>query len=209
MMTQKARVDLIQKEISTYQLYIDVLPQIIEVIRRFNGKVINKRLDEALDTAFNPEKGSREFYIHTGFNEYRETFYIEVMVYNDYIIEARPSVSWRNGETVDRVENITHRIENGRHQYHFPVSTCFQETASGKQRIVAEGFEAEQEHLIAVLQKEIKDLSAGLETVEQMQAEMAEIEAAMKKFNSKYDSRIREVFNCRYYLQNNNSLNYR
>ena len=208
MMTQKARVELIQKEIATYQLYIDVLPQIMEVIRKFNGKVINKRLDDALDAAFNPEKGKREFYIYTGFNAYRETFYIEVTVYDDYITEARP-VSWRNGEAGERVENVIHRINNRNHQFHFPVNTCIQETTSGKQRVIAEGFEAEQEHLVEVLQKEIKDLSDGLETVEQMQAEMAEIKAAMEKFDKKYDFRIREVFNCCYRLQNNNSLNYR
>lgn len=56
MMNQETRVAIINKEIEVYESYINLIPTIEEVIKKFDNKCINKKFDNALNEAVNNGK---------------------------------------------------------------------------------------------------------------------------------------------------------
>ena len=68
MINIETRIAIINKEIEVYQSYIGLIPTIVEVIRKFDNKCINKKFQTALDEAINNgNTKQRKFYVTTNY----------------------------------------------------------------------------------------------------------------------------------------------
>lgn len=82
-MTDKDRINLIEKEIKTYRTYKDLVDVMIPIIRKFDGKCFNKKLVEELDAVINKDSNERKYYISIFIEYYM--FKIEVHTYDDWV----------------------------------------------------------------------------------------------------------------------------
>lgn len=196
-MNQETRVEIINKEIEVYQSYINLIPTITEVIKRFDNKCINKKFETALDEAVNNgDTKNRKFYVSTRYG-YSGQFEITVKAYDDSVKE----ISEKEYPNYYRVVNDT---------YTFVIPKAnFEITDSGNYRIKAdEMIEVLGEHEINILFR-IKELQKGIEQTDEMIQEMKRIKAEFEAFNNKYDSHIRDVMGVNFTLRDNSSMQYR
>lgn len=189
-MTNETRYALINQEIATYQMYKNIIPEIMEIVREFDGKVINKRLEDALRAHFKDHE--EVSVVYTQWGTYPDSLQIVVCARKDYVTE--------NG--------IAHYIYNRSHRFVFPVTETLTATETGKFRVNADSMKKYTENLMKNLDASIETLQEGLQLVPEMLDEMKTIKNMMEKFNNKYSYRIREVFGCMYELRNHNSYEY-
>lgn len=123
MMNMETRIAIVNKEIEVYESFINIIPTIAEVIRRFDNKCINKRFTDALDKAVNNgDIKNRKFYISTEYG-YSGQFEITVHSYNNSVKEI-----------TDKEHPNYYRVEND--TYTFIISkNDFEITESGNYRI--------------------------------------------------------------------------
>ena len=194
MIKQETRIALIEKEIATYQKYIDLIPVITTVIRTFDNKCINKKFENALSSVLH-EDGERKFFISTGYN-YDGSFFIRVHIYDNIIQQGKDPSSY-------------YCITNDEYYYRFPQSD-FEITSSDNYRIIAD-------NLIITLDNNIKPqlfenittLKTGLEKTDQMIKEAKALKVAFEEFETKYDYRLREVMGCMFVLRDNGGYEYK
>ena len=82
-------------------------------------------------------------------------------------------------------------------------------TANGKPRLNAKALVEKLDEKIQYLHNQAETLEKDLSHVEEMQADLAQIKQLMSIFNGKYHGRVAEVFNCNYFLKDNNGIQYR
>lgn len=196
-MNQETRIAIINKEIEVYQSYINLIPTISELIKRFDNKCINKRFKDVLDEAVNNgDTKNRKFYVRTKYG-YSGQFEIIVKAYDDSVKE------------ISEKEYPNHyRVEN--HEYTFVIPKGnFKITDSGNYRIKSElMIEILGEHEINILFS-IKALQKGIEQADEMVQEMKRIKAELEAFNDKYPYHMRDLMGVNFTLRDNSSMQYR
>ena len=198
MMNQETRVAIINKEIEVYESYINLIPTIAEVVKRFDNKCINKKFQEELDKVVNNGKTGQErkFYVTTDYG-YAGQFEITFRAYDNIVKEI-----------TDKEYPSYHRIENNEYTFVIPKGD-FEITDSGNYRIKAdEMIETLKEHGDTIRFR-ISALYRGLEKADEMIAEMKRIKAEFEAFNNKYDFHMRDVMGVNYTLRDNGSYEYR
>lgn len=196
-MNQETRVAIINKEIEVYESYINLIPTISEVIKKFDNKCINKKFQTALDEAVNNEniKQGRKFLATTNYG-YNGCFVIEIHAYNDSVKEV-----------TDREYPNYYRVENNRFSFEFPKEN-FEITDSGNYRIKADVmFESLVIRKNNLLDR-IETLKVGLAQADEMIAEMKRIKAEVKAFEDKYSYHMRDVMGVNYELRSNCGIGY-
>ena len=196
MMNMETRIAIINKEIEVYQSYIGLIPTIVEVIRKFDNKCINKKFQTALDEAVNNgNTKQRKFLVTTNYG-YSGQFEITVHSYNDSVKEI-----------TDKEYPSYYKVENN--TYTFVISQGdFEITDSGNYRIKAdEMIETIKEHGDKIRFK-ISVLHDGLEKADEMIAEMKRIKAELEAFNNKNPYHMRDIMGVNFTLRNNSSMQY-
>ena len=197
MMNMETRIAIINKEIEVYQSYIGLIPTIVEVIRKFDNKCINKKFQTALDEAINNgNTKQRKFYVTTNYG-YSGQFEISVRSYNDSVKEI-----------CDKEYPSYYKIENN--TYTFVIHKGdFEITDSGNYRIKAnEMIETIKGHT-ANISFSIEALKKGLAQANEMITEMKRIKAELEAFKNKYQYHMRDLMGVNYELRDNSSMKYR
>ena len=198
MMNQETRVAIINKEIEVYQSYINLIPTVEEVIKKFDNKCINKKFENALDEAVNNGKTGQErkFYVRTGYG-YSGQFEITVHSYNDSVKQV-----------TDKEYPNYYRVDNNKYTFVIPKEK-FEITDSGNYRIKADEMidilkvHGDNIHLMAF------KLQVELDKANEMIQEMKRIKAELEAFNNKYDYHMRDVMGVNFTLRDNTSYEYR
>lgn len=201
-MKDSTRVALINKEIETYRKFAVVLESLKPVIRSFDGKCINKKFSEAMDDFLKYGKEERSYYINAGIDNtsYGSMFDISIRCYDDIVSGEKDSMGYCNNYYISNRDcNIRVKADE---VTNVPIN-------GGKQRLNSKALSEKLDEKIQELHNKAESLEKDLFNVEEMRAELEKIKLMMTVFNGKYKGRITEVFNCNYYLKNNNSLNYR
>lgn len=197
-MNMETKVAIINKEIEVYQSYIDLIPTIAEVVKRFDNKCINKKFQTALDEAVNNGKTGQErkFYVTTNYG-YAGQFEITFCSYNDSVKEI-----------TDKQYPNYYRVENNKYTFVIPKGD-FEITESGNYRIKADKvIETIKEHNANICFS-IEALKKGLAYADEMIAEMKSIKAELEAFNNKYPYHMRDLMGVNFELRNNGSYEYR
>ena len=197
-MNKETRIAIINKEIEVYQNYINLIPTIAEVVKRFNNKCINKKFEDSLNEAVNNGKTGQErkFLVRTNYG-YSGQFEITVHSYNDTVKEIS-----------EKEYPSYYRVENNDYTFVIPKGN-FEITNSGNYRIKAdEMIEVLGEHEINILFS-IKALQKGIEQADEMIQEMKRIKAELEAFNNKYPYHLRDLFGVNFTLRDNTSMQYR
>lgn len=201
-MKDSTRVALINKEIETFRKFAVVLESIKPVIRSFDGKCINKKFAEAMDDFLFYGKTDRQYHVTAGIDttSYGSMFDLAIRCYDDIVSGEKDSMGDCNNYYISN-RDFTMRVKAEE------VTTTT--SANGKPRINAKALIEKLDEKIQQLHNKAESLEKDLSHVEEMRAELEKIKQMVTVFNGKYNGRITEVFNCNYYLKNNNSLNYR
>lgn len=80
---------------------------------------------------------------------------------------------------------------------------------NGKPRISAKELSEKLDEKIQQLHSKAEELEKDLSHVEDMRADLEQIQQMVSAFRGKYNGRIVEVFNCNYFLKDNNGMQYR
>lgn len=201
-MKDSTRVALINKEIETYRKFAVVLESLKPVIRSFDGKCINKKFSEAMDDFVKYGKAERSYHINVGIDttSYGSMFDLAIRCYDDIVRGETDSMGYSNCFYISN-RDFTMRVKVEE------VTTTT--SANGKPRINAKALINLLDEKIQSLHNKAEELENDLSHVEEMREDLEKIKQMMTVFNGKYKGRITEVFNCNYYLKNNNSMNYR
>lgn len=205
MINEENRINLLLKEVETYRRFAALVPQIMDVIRKFDGKCINKRFETALNEAINGAgftRETRKYYARSYFSG--RSFKITITVYDNIYVKQLDG-NYPDGTPI--YDN--YKISNDSYTFNFDHMTCGEWTLGGKNwRMNAEKmqevFEAEKialEEMAVNLEMEVNHAAEAVE-------EMREIHRLTKAFRNKYSYRFMEVMGISYYLQNNNTYGF-
>ena len=181
-----------------YESYINLIPTISEVIKRFDNKCINKKFGEALDIAINGEnaRGNRKFFVRTNYG-YSGQFEITITNYDDSVKEI-----------ADKEYPNYYRVENKNYTFIIP-KIDFEITDSGNYRVKADAvIETLKDHKTNIIAS-IKGLEIGLTQTDEMIAEMKRIKAELEAFKNKYDYHMRDLMGLNFELRDNSGIQYR
>lgn len=198
MMNMETRIAIINKEIEVYESYINLIPTIAEVVKKFDNKCINKKFQEELDKVVNNGKTGQErkFYVTTNYG-YAGQFEITFRAYDNSVKEI-----------TDKEYSSYYRVENNEYTFVIPKGD-FEITDSGNYRIKAdEMIETIREHDANIIFS-IMALKKGLAQADEMIQEMKRIKAEFEAFNNKYDYHMRDIMGVNYTLRDNGSYEYR
>lgn len=196
MMNMKTRIAILRKEVEVYNNFINLIPTIYKVIHAFNGKVINKKFNEALDNAVNG-KEKREYYAITEYG-YDRNFIIKVHCYNDSIKEVGSNSEYPNW----------YKVSNSNYYFCFPKDN-FIITDSGNYRVIADKMRETIIKEVPKIQSEIETIENGINQADEMISEAKRIKAELEAFNNKYDYNIRNVMGVVFDLRDNSNFQYR
>ena len=197
MINIETRVSIINKEIEVYESYINLIPTILEVIKQFDNKCINKKFQAALDEAVNNgNTKQRKFLVTTNYG-YSGQFEITVHSYNDSVKEIS-----------DKEYPSYYKVENNTYTFVIPKGD-FEITDSGNYRIKADKMiDTIKEHA-ANISFSIEALKKGLAYANEMISEMKRIKAELEAFKNKYPYHMRDLMGVNYELRDNSSMQYR
>lgn len=196
MMNMETRIAILRKEVEVYNNFINLIPTIYKVIHAFNGKVINKKFNEALDNAVNG-KEKREYYAITEYG-YDRNFIIKVHCYNDSIKEVGSNSEYPNW----------YKVSNSNYYFCFPKDN-FIITDSGNYRVIADKMRETIVKEIPKLHAEIETIEEGIKQADEMISEAKRIKKELDAFNKKYDYNIRNVMGVVFDLRDNSNSQYR
>lgn len=196
------RIELINKEIETYRKFALVLESLKPVIQSFDGKCINKRFAEAMDKFLFYGKTDRKYHVTAGIDttSYGRMFDISIRCYDDIVKGKADSMGYSSSFYISN-RDFTMRVKAEE------VTTTT--AANGKLRINAKALVEKLDEKIQQLHNKAEQLEKDLSHVEEMREDLEKIKKMMAVFNGKYHGRITEVFNCNYFLKNNNGMQYR
>lgn len=197
MMNMETRIAIVNKEIEVYESFINIIPTIAEVIRRFDNKCINKRFTDALDKAVNNgDIKNRKFYISTEYG-YSGQFEITVHSYNNSVKEI-----------TDKEHPNYYRVEND--TYTFIISkNDFEITESGNYRIKVDAIIESLYKSENILLSRIETLKTELIKANEMISEMKRIKAELEAFEKKYSYHMRDIMGVNFTLRDNTSYGYK
>ncbi len=201
-MKDVTRIELINKEIETYRKFAVVLESLKPVIHSFDGKCINKKLTEALDEFLFYGKTDRQYHVTAGIENtsYGSMFDLGIRCYDDIVRGEADSMGYSSCFYISN-RDFTMRVKAEE------VTTTT--TANGKPRINAKALSEKLDEKIQQLHNKAEELEKDLSHVEEMRADLEQIQQMVSAFRGKYHGRITEVFNCNYFLKDNNGMQYR
>lgn len=201
-MKDSTRLALINKEIETYRKFAAVLGSLKPTIHLFDGKCINKKFTEALDDFLKYGNEERSYYVSAGINatSYGTFFDMSIHCYDDIV----------RGEADKNGYYNSYRISNSEFSMRVNADEVTTKTSeNGKPRINATALSEKIDEKIQYLHSKADELEKALKQVAFMKADMEHIKYLMAVFNGQYHGRITEVFNCNYFLKDNNGMQYR
>lgn len=201
-MKDNTRVAIINKEIETFRKFAVVLESLKPVIQSFDGKCINKKFAEAMDEFLLYGKPDRKYYVTAGIDitSYGSMFDLAIRCYDDIVRGETDSIGYSSCFYISN-RDFTMRVKADE------VTTIT--SANGKPRINAKALTEKLDEKIQQLHNKAEELEKDLSHVEEMRADLEQIKHLMAVFNGKYHGRITEVFNCNYFLKDNNGMQYR
>lgn len=201
-MDNLTRVAIIKKEIATYRMFANVLNDLKAVVQTFDGKCYNKNFEKALDDFLNSGKEIREYLVTSkveSFYSSGDSLELRIHVYdNDVEGKEKDSLGYSR----------YYRIGNEDCYIRMNFTDISSVTDSGKYRLIAEKITARFDKRITELLEEADKLEVGLNDVENMEADLLQLQNLMKSYKEKYNYRIMEVFGCLYDLNSCNSYEY-
>ena len=201
-MKDSTRIALINKEIETYRKFAVVLESIKPVIRSFDGKCINKKFAEAMDEFLFYGKTDRQYHVTAGIDttSYGSMFDLAIRCYDDIVRGEADSSGYCSNYYISNKEfSIRVKAEE----------VTIIAAANGKPRINAKALIEKLDEKIQQLHNKAEELEKDLSHVEEMRADLEQIQQMVSAFRGKYHGRITEVFNCNYFLKDNNGMQYR
>ena len=201
-MNDSTRIALINKEIETYRKFAVVLESLKPVIKSFDGKCINKKFAEAMDEFLFYGKSERHYHVTAGIDttSYGSMFDLVIRCYDDIVRGEVDSLGYSNSFYISN-RDFTMRVKAEE------VTTIT--SANGKPRINAKALVEKLDEKIQQLHNKAEELEKDLSHVEEMRADLEQIKQMVSAFREKYHGRITEVFNCNYFLKDNNGMQYR
>lgn len=201
-MNDSTRIALINKEIETYRKFAVVLESLKPVIKSFDGKCINKKFAEAMDEFLFYGKPDRQYNVTAGIDttSYGSMFDLAIRCYDDIVRGEVDSMGYSNSFYISN-RDFTMRVKAEE------VTTIT--SANGKPRINAKALVEKLDEKIQQLHNKAEELEKDLSHVEKMRADLEQIKQMVSAFREKYHGRITEVFNCNYFLKDNNGMQYR
>ena len=201
-MKDSTRIALINKEIETYRKLAVALESLKPVIYSFDGKCINKKFSEAMDEFLKYGKSERCYYVSAGIGTttYGSMFDLSICCYDDRVSVESDDIVGYCGNYYISNKNLLLRVKAEE------VTTA---TANGKPRLNAKALSEKLDEKIQYLHNQAETLEKDLSHVKEMKADLAQIKQLMAVFNGKYHGRVAEVFNCNYFLKDNNGIQYR
>lgn len=196
MMNMETRIAILQKEIEIYNNFINIIPTIYKVIHKFDGKVINKKFEKAIDEAVKGNGNKREYYASTEYR-YGGNFIIKIKCYNDSIKEVGSNSEYLNW----------YKVSNSNYYFYFPKDN-FIITDSGNYRVIADKMRETIVKEIPKLHADIETIENGIKQADEMIAEAKRIKAELEAFNNKYDYNIRNVMGVVFDLRDNSDSQY-
>lgn len=197
------RIELINKEIETFRKFAIVLESLKPVIQSFDGKCINKKFAEAMDEfLFYGNTTERQYHVTTGIDttSYGSMFDLAIRCYDDIVRGEADSMGYSSCFYISN-RDFTMRVKAEE------VTTTT--AANGKPRINAKALIEKLDEKIQQLHNKAEELEKDLSHVEEMRADLEQIQQMVSAFRGKYHGRITEVFNCNYFLKDNNGMQYR
>ena len=197
------RIALINKEIETYRKFAVVLESLKPVIYSFDGKCINKKFAEAMDEfLFYGNTTERQYHVTAGIDttSYGSMFDLSIRCYDD-IVRGEADSSGYCGCYYISNRDFSMRIN--------AEEVTIAASANGKPRINAKALSEKLDEKIQQLHNKAEALEKDLSHVEEMRADLEQIQQMVSAFRGKYHGRITEVFNCNYFLKDNNGMQYR
>lgn len=201
-MKDSTRIALINKEIETFRKFAVVLESLKPVIKSFDGKCINKRFAESMDEFLFYGKSDRQYHVTAGIDttSYGSMFDLGIRCYDDIVRGEADSMGYSSSFYISN-RDFTMRVKAEE------VTTTT--AANGKPRINARAFIEKLDEKIQQLHNKAEELEKDLTHVEEMRADLEEIQQMVSAFGEKYHGRIVEVFNCNYFLKDNNGMQFR
>lgn len=201
-MKDSTRIALINKEIETYRKLAVALESLKPVIRSFDGKCINKKFSEAMDEFLFYGKTDRQYHVTAGIEttSYGSMFDLAIRCYDDIVRGEADSMGYSSCFYISN-RDFTMRVKAEE------VTTTT--AANGKPRINAKALIEKLDEKIQQLHNKAEELEKDLSHVEEMRADLEQIKQMVSAFRGKYHGRITEVFNCNYFLKDNNGMQYR
>ena len=196
------RIELINKEIETFRKFAVVLESLKPVIQSFDGKCINKKFAEAMDEFLFYGKTDRQYHVTAGIDitSYGSMFDLGIRCYDDIVRGEADSMGYSSCFYISN-RDFTMRVKAEE------VTTTT--AAHGKPRINAKALIEKLDEKIQQLHNKAEELEKDLSHVEEMRADLEQIQQMVSAFRGKYHGRITEVFNCNYFLKDNNGMQYR
>lgn len=201
-MNDSTRIALINKEIETYRKFAVVLESLKPVIKSFDGKCINKKFAEAMDEFLFYGKPDRQYNVTAGIEttSYGSMFDLGIRCYDDIVKGEADSMGYSNSIYISN-RDFTMRVK----AEEITITT----SANGKPRINANALVEKLDEKIQQLHNKAEELEKDLSHIEEMRADLEQIKQIVSAFREKYHGRITEVFNCNYFLKDNNGMQYR
>lgn len=201
-MKDNTRIELINKEIETFRKFAVVLESLKPVIQSFDGKCINKKFAEAMDEFLFYGKTDRQYHVTAGIDttSYGSMFDLAIRCYDDIVRGEADSMGYSSCFYISN-RDFTMRVKAEE------VTTTT--AANGKPRINAKALIEKLDEKIQQLHNKAEALENDLSHVEDMRADLEQIQQMVSAFRGKYHGRITEVFNCNYFLKDNNGMQYR
>ena len=201
-MKDNTRIELINKEIETFRKFAVVLESLKPVIQSFDGKCINKKFAEAMDEFLFYGKNERKYHVSVGIDtaSYESMFDLRIRCYDDSVKGEADSMGYSSCFYISN-RDFTMRVKAEE------VTTTV--TVNGKPRINAKALIEKLDEKIQQLHNKAEELKKDLSHIEEMRAELEQIQQMVSTFREKYHERIVEVFNCNYFLKDNNGMQYR
>lgn len=194
-MTDETRYALIQKEIDTYQYYIDAIPSILKVLKQFDGKVVNVKIENALKEEFDKEGKA-----HVRAEREGWCYKIKVFICDDYVAAPRPLKACV-GTLTGKTDEFAYFIQNRQYAYAFKIDECFTKTENDRYRIDYTAMEDRLTIIAMELTNRMNDLKNGIQHVEEMQEAARQLQKMYDDYQNEYSYRIKELFDCNFSLR--------
>lgn len=166
---------LTAKQIEVTEKLLSFIPAIEETVKRFNGKIANKRIETALQAI---ARG-----IHFGKNQYSGNWELTATEYDDRAVQGEPDCcgysSWHY------IENETLYLADGYRENAF---------VDGEGRLNAEKLISLIERKREMYRKDVDRMKEQLSRIDSIIATYKEIQAMKEDFNRNIDSSIRHYF---------------
>ena len=181
---EDSRKALVEKTIEVYETHIKAMQAAIPEIEKFDGKMYNKRFDNAILDAVKKVDGGMWF----GSKTTCGILWLEFSQFNNFIRDGKYSVSY--------TDNRETNVHAGSYE------TVFTTTESGRWRVKAASIVLAVNVHIKTIQARIDQLRNALAQADTIRAEAQEMATAYVNFKEKYSSEVLDILGLYFELRN-------